>query len=102
VPADGWNKSSGPQSLLAERKLLTDRRNLNDVVKTQIRRGALRNGVDPISALCQETVTYKSEVSAEGFLPIVKSTTASGVQQSTSLNGGVLAGYRFFSRRIAE
>jgi opacity protein-like surface antigen len=50
----------------------------------------------PFVALCQETVTYKSEVSVEGFLPIVKSTTASGVQQSTSLNGGVLGGYRFF------
>ena len=50
----------------------------------------------PLPAICQETVTYKSEVSVEGFLPIVKSTTASGVQQSTSLNGGVLADYRFF------
>ena len=50
----------------------------------------------PIVALCQETTTYKSGVSVEGFLPIVKSTTASGVQQSTSLNGGVLAGYRLF------
>ena len=50
----------------------------------------------PLLALCQETVTYKSEVNVEGFLPIVKSTTASSVQQSTSLTGGVLAGYRFF------
>jgi opacity protein-like surface antigen len=50
----------------------------------------------PIVALCQETTSYKSEVNVEGSLPIVKSTTASGVQQSTSLNGGVLAGYRFF------
>jgi opacity protein-like surface antigen len=49
----------------------------------------------PLLALCQETV-YGSEVNVEGFLPIVKSTTASGVQQSTTLNGGVLAGYRFF------
>jgi opacity protein-like surface antigen len=47
-------------------------------------------------ALCQETPTYKNEVNIEGFLPIVKTTTASGVQQSTSLNGGVLASYRFF------
>ena len=50
----------------------------------------------PLLALCQETTTYKNEVTVEGFLPIVESTTASGVQQSTSLNGGVLAGYRFF------
>jgi opacity protein-like surface antigen len=50
----------------------------------------------PLLALCQETTTYKNEVTVEGFLPIVQSTTASGVQQSTSLNGGVLAGYRFF------
>jgi outer membrane immunogenic protein len=49
----------------------------------------------PLLALCQEP-TYKNEVTVEGFLPIVQSTTASGVQQSTSLNGGVLAGYRFF------
>lgn len=54
----------------------------------------------PLLALCQETV-YGSEVNVEGFLPIVKSTTASGVQQSTTLNGGVLAGYRSFSGRIA-
>ena len=50
----------------------------------------------PLLALCQETTTYKNEVTVEGFLPIVESTTASGVHQSTSLNGGVLAGYRFF------
>jgi outer membrane immunogenic protein len=49
----------------------------------------------PFLALCQETPTYKNEVNIEGFLPIVKTTTASGVQQSTSLNGGVLASYRF-------
>ena len=47
-------------------------------------------------ALCQENVPYKSEVSVEGFLPVVKSTTAYGVQETTSLSGGVLAGYRFF------
>jgi hypothetical protein len=63
---------------------------------------ALREAaLTPIAALCQETTTYKSEVSVAGFLPIVKSTTASGVQQSTSLNAGVLAGYRFLSGRIA-
>jgi outer membrane immunogenic protein len=50
----------------------------------------------PIVALGQDTTTYRSEVNVEGFLPIVKSTTTSGVQQSTSRNGGVLAGYRFF------
>jgi opacity protein-like surface antigen len=50
----------------------------------------------PLLALCQENAPSKSEVSVEGFLPIVKSTTASGVQQTTSDNGGVLAGYRYF------
>ena len=28
----------------------------------------------PVPALCQETAAYKTEVSVEGFLPIVKST----------------------------
>ena len=50
----------------------------------------------PLLALGQETDVNKSEVTVEGFLPIVKSTTAYGVQQNSSLNGGVLAGYRFF------
>jgi hypothetical protein len=63
---------------------------------------ALRGAaLTPIVALCQETTTYKSEVNVAGFLHIVKGTTTSGVQQSTSLNAGVLAGYRFFSGRIA-
>jgi outer membrane immunogenic protein len=48
-----------------------------------------------LPALCQENIPYKSEVYVEGFLPIVKGTTAYGVQDSTSLSGGVLAGYRF-------
>jgi opacity protein-like surface antigen len=48
-----------------------------------------------LPALCQEA-TYKSEVTVEAFLPIVKDTTAYGVQQSDSLNGSVLAGYRYF------
>ena len=47
-------------------------------------------------ALCQEDGTHKSEVSIGGFLPFVNSTSAYGVQQSTSRNGGILAGYRFF------
>jgi opacity protein-like surface antigen len=50
----------------------------------------------PLLALGQESGSDKSEVVVEGFLPIVKSTTASGLQQSSSINGGVLAGYRFF------
>jgi opacity protein-like surface antigen len=49
-----------------------------------------------LPALCQEDGAHKSEVSIGGFLPFVNSTTAYGAQQSTSLNGGVLAGYRFF------
>ena len=50
----------------------------------------------PLPVLCQEDVAYKSDVSVEGYLPVVKSTTSYGVQQSSSLNGGVLAGYQFF------
>ena len=50
----------------------------------------------PVLGICQEPPSYKSEVTIEGFLPIVHSTTAYGVQQNTSLSGGVLAGYRFF------
>lgn len=52
-----------------------------------------------LPALCQEDTAYKNEVSIGGFLPLVNSTTAQGVQQNTSLNGGILAGYRFFFGR---
>ena len=47
-------------------------------------------------ALSQEVPNYKSDVNFEASLPIVKGTSTSAVQQTTSLNGGVLAGYRFF------
>ena len=50
----------------------------------------------PLPALCQENVASKSDVSVEAFLPVVKSTTSYGVEQSTSVNGGVLAGYRYY------
>src|SRR5579862_4563113 len=51
----------------------------------------------PLPALCQENPVYKGEVSIEATLPFVKNTTAAyGVQQSASLSGGFLAGYRFF------
>ena len=50
----------------------------------------------PLSALCQENAAYKSDVSIEAYLPVVKSTTSYGAQQSASMNGGVLAGYRFY------
>jgi opacity protein-like surface antigen len=50
----------------------------------------------PLTALCQENPAFNSEISIEASLPFVKNTTAYGVQQSASLNGGVLAGYRFF------
>ena len=46
-------------------------------------------------ALSQEAPAYKSEISIGASLPFIKSTTAYGVQQSASLNGGLLAGYRF-------
>ena len=49
----------------------------------------------PVLGICQEN-SYKSEVTVEGVLPIVASTTAYGAQQSTSLSGGVLADYRYF------
>lgn len=49
-----------------------------------------------LPALCQKDAAYRSEVNVEAFLPIVKDTNAYSVQQSESLNGGVLAGYRFF------
>ena len=50
----------------------------------------------PLQALCQENTASKSDVTVEAFLPVVKSTTSYGVQQSTSVNGGVLAAYRYF------
>lgn len=50
----------------------------------------------PLPVLCQENPVYKGDVSIEAFLPFVKNTTAYGVQQSASHNGGFLAGYRFF------
>jgi outer membrane immunogenic protein len=49
-----------------------------------------------LPALCQETPAYKNEISIEASLPLVKNTTAHGVQQSSSLSGDFLAGYRFF------
>jgi outer membrane immunogenic protein len=50
----------------------------------------------PFPALCQENMADKSDVSVQGFLPVVKDTTSYGVQQTTSESGGVLASYRFF------
>src|SRR5258708_36701963 len=50
----------------------------------------------PLPALCQETPAYKTEISIEASMPFVKNTVAYGVQQSAGLNGGFLAGYRFF------
>jgi outer membrane immunogenic protein len=50
----------------------------------------------PLPALSQENAAYKSEVNVEAFLPVVKNTNADSVQQSASVNGGVLADYRYF------
>jgi opacity protein-like surface antigen len=50
----------------------------------------------PLAAFCQETGVYKSDVTVEAFLPVVATTTSYGVQQSTSMSGGVLAEYRYF------
>jgi opacity protein-like surface antigen len=75
---------------------LTDRRDLKMYSKRTIVVALCTAALTSFPALCQESVSYKSEVSVEGFLPVVKSTTAYGVQETTSLSGGVLAGYRFF------
>src|ERR1035441_9662420 len=39
---------------------------------------------------------YRSEVTVQGMGSFVKDTTHSGVQQSTTNSGGILAGYRFY------
>ena len=49
-----------------------------------------------LPALCQETPAYKTEISIEASVPFVKNTIAYGVQQSSSVSGDFLAGYRFF------
>jgi outer membrane immunogenic protein len=47
-------------------------------------------------AVAQEYGRDKSEVTFEVSLPLVQNTTANGVQQSSSINYGFLAGYRYF------
>jgi outer membrane immunogenic protein len=49
-----------------------------------------------LPALCQENNAYKSDVSVEAFLPIVRTTTSYGVQETASESAGVLADYRYF------
>jgi opacity protein-like surface antigen len=42
---------------------------------------------------------YRSEVTAQGMGSFVRDTTQSGVRQSTTNSGGILAGYRFYFTR---
>jgi opacity protein-like surface antigen len=50
----------------------------------------------PLPAFSQENAADKTEISIQATLPLVKDTNASGVQQSSSINFGLLADYRFF------
>jgi outer membrane immunogenic protein len=54
------------------------------------------SALTPLPALSQENTAAKSDVTVQGFLPVVKDTTSYGVQQTTSESGGELASYRFF------
>jgi outer membrane immunogenic protein len=49
-----------------------------------------------LPAVAQENAPDKSEISFEASLPLVANTNANGVQQSSSINYGFLAGYRYF------
>jgi outer membrane immunogenic protein len=49
-----------------------------------------------LPAHSQEEADYRSEVTVQGMGSFVKDTTQSGVQQTTTNSGGVLAGYRFY------
>jgi opacity protein-like surface antigen len=49
-----------------------------------------------LPAVAQESGPDKSEITFEVSLPLVANTTANGVQQSSSINYGFLAGYRYF------
>ena len=49
-----------------------------------------------LPAVAQESGPDKSEITIEVSLPLVATTNANGVQQSSSINYGFLAGYRYF------
>ena len=49
-----------------------------------------------LPAFGQENPISKADVSIEAFVPLVANTNAQGVQQNSSTNYGLLAGYRFF------
>jgi opacity protein-like surface antigen len=49
-----------------------------------------------LPAVAQENAPDKSEISFEASPPLVANTNANGVQQSSSINYGFLAGYRYF------
>ena len=49
-----------------------------------------------LPAFGQENPVSKADLSIQAFVPLVENTNAQGVQQSSSTNYGLLAGYRFF------
>ena len=49
-----------------------------------------------LPAVAEENAPDKSEISFEAALPLVANTNANGVPQSSSINYGFLAGYRYF------
>ena len=49
-----------------------------------------------LPALAQENGAYKADISIEASLPLVKNTNAYGVQQSTTINYGIVADYRYY------
>jgi opacity protein-like surface antigen len=53
-------------------------------------------GLTSLSALSQESPSYKADVSFQGTGTFTKSTVQNGVTQDATNNGGILAGYRLF------
>jgi len=49
-----------------------------------------------LTAFGQENPVYKADVSIQSSVPLVTTTNSQGVQQSSSVNYGILAGYRYF------
>src|SRR5579872_3739933 len=49
-----------------------------------------------LTAFGQENPVYKADVSIQASVPLVTTTNSQGVQQSSSVNYGILTGYRYF------
>src|SRR5579871_4018406 len=49
-----------------------------------------------LTAFGQENPVYKADVSIQSSVPLVTTTNSQGVQQSSNVNYGILAGYRYF------